>query len=73
MKDKLPLVDWGTVFAGAFILAASIVMLYANYRQFEIVTDLKTACAITTAYFVASITKRIIRVKQREKRETEKE
>lgn len=77
MKDKLPLSDmdhpvW--IFAsGLFVVAVSLLMLFFNYCQFEYGKDLTTVSAIAAAYFVAALSKRIIRVKQRENRENGKE
>lgn len=75
MKDKLPLSDmdhpvW--IFAsGLFVVLVSFVMLFCTYQQWESPKDLATISAIAAAYFVAALSKRIIRVKQRENRENE--
>lgn len=52
--------------SGLFILAVSAIMLWGNYCQWEPSKDLLTASAITTAYFVQAITKRMVR-KRKEK------
>ena len=52
------------------IFGMSVFMLYANYRQFEVGADLKTASGIMVTYLAAAVAKRI-RAKQREKREEE--
>jgi len=73
MKERLPLSDldhpvWIFV-SGGIVALVALLMLFFNYCQFEPGKDLTTVSAIAAAYFAAALSKRIIRVKQREKRE----
>ena len=55
--------------SGGFITLVAAISLFCNYCQWETPKDLATISAIAVAYFVSAVTKRIARVKQRQKRE----
>ncbi|OHB80860.1 MAG: hypothetical protein A2W31_11425 [Planctomycetes bacterium RBG_16_64_10] len=59
-----------TVASGSVVGLVAGLSLWLNYRQgFEVPADLKTVSYVCAAYFAASLTKRIARMKQRQKRE----
>lgn len=55
--------------SGLFVMLATAISLCCFYNKWETPKDLLTISTVTTAYFVSALGKRLIRTKQRDKRD----